>query len=40
MNPLLLNIPLQIETERLILRAPLQTGDGEIVHQQLFCLFD
>ncbi|MFG6117883.1 GNAT family N-acetyltransferase [Thalassobacillus sp. B23F22_16] len=35
MNPLLLDIPLQLETERLILRAPLQTGDGEIVHQAI-----
>lgn len=33
MNPLLLDIPLQLETERLILRAPLLTGDGEIVQQ-------
>ncbi|USK31386.1 GNAT family N-acetyltransferase (plasmid) [Bacillus sp. CMF21] len=35
MNPLLLDIPLQLETERLILRAPLQTGDGEIVNQAI-----
>ncbi|UOQ94784.1 GNAT family N-acetyltransferase [Halobacillus shinanisalinarum] len=40
MNPLLSDIPLQLETERLILRAPLQTGDEEIVHQAIrdsFC---
>lgn len=35
MNPLLLDIPLQLETERLILRAPLQTGDGEIVYEAI-----
>lgn len=35
MNPLLLDIPLQLETERLILRAPLLTGDGEIVNQAI-----
>ena len=35
MNPLLLDIPLQLETERLILRAPLLTGEGEIVHQAI-----
>ncbi|QRY36011.1 GNAT family N-acetyltransferase [Bacillus sp. PDNC022] len=35
MNPLLLDIPLQLETERLILRAPHQTGDGEIVNQAI-----
>ncbi|MCP1124306.1 GNAT family N-acetyltransferase [Bacillus sp. 3103sda1] len=32
MNPILLDVPFQIETERLILRAPLQTGDGRIVN--------
>ncbi|KZE69153.1 acetyltransferase [Fictibacillus phosphorivorans] len=35
MNPLLLDIPLQLETERLILRAPLQTGEGEIVNKAI-----
>ncbi|MCU0157827.1 GNAT family N-acetyltransferase [Bacillus safensis] len=35
MNPLLLDIPLQLETERLILRAPHQTGDGKIVNQAI-----
>lgn len=35
MNPLLFDIPLQLETKRLILRAPLQSGDGEIVHQAI-----
>ncbi|MBG9913329.1 acetyltransferase [Bacillus xiamenensis] len=35
MNPLLLDVPLQLETERLILRAPHQTGDGNIVNQAI-----
>ncbi|SDQ56418.1 GNAT family N-acetyltransferase [Virgibacillus salinus] len=35
MNPLLLDVPLQLETDRLILRAPLQTGDGKIVNQAI-----
>ncbi|WHY79873.1 GNAT family N-acetyltransferase [Neobacillus sp. WH10] len=35
MNPLLLDVPLQLETDRLILRAPLQTGDGNIVNQAI-----
>ncbi|MDQ0228857.1 GNAT family N-acetyltransferase [Metabacillus malikii] len=35
MNPLLLDVPLKLETERLILRAPLQTGDGNIVNQAI-----
>ncbi|MEC1290432.1 GNAT family protein [Bacillus mojavensis] len=35
MNPLLLDVPFQLETERLILRAPRQTGDGEIVNQAI-----
>ncbi|MGM3042100.1 GNAT family N-acetyltransferase, partial [Bacillus cereus group sp. BC46] len=35
MNPLLLDVPLQLETERLILRAPHQTGDGKIVNQAI-----
>ncbi|MEZ2715084.1 GNAT family N-acetyltransferase [Niallia circulans] len=35
MNPILLDIPLQIETDRLILRAPLQAGDGDVVCQAI-----
>ncbi|GLF89620.1 ribosomal-protein-serine acetyltransferase [Bacillus safensis] len=35
MNPLLLDVPLQLETERLILRAPHQTEDGKIVNQAI-----
>ncbi|ANC77375.1 acetyltransferase [Fictibacillus phosphorivorans] len=35
MNPLLLDIPLQMNTERLILRAPLQSGDEEIVSEAI-----
>ncbi len=35
MNPILLNVPTQLETERLILRAPKQTGDGKIVNQAI-----
>lgn len=35
MNPLIIDVPLQIETERLILRAPHQTGDGNIVNQAI-----
>lgn len=35
MNSILLDVPLQIETDRLILRAPLQTGDGNVVHQAI-----
>ncbi|QQF63951.1 GNAT family N-acetyltransferase [Bacillus mojavensis] len=35
MNPILLDVPLQLETERLILRAPHQTGDGKIVNQAI-----
>ncbi|MEH6940017.1 GNAT family N-acetyltransferase [Bacillus sp. JJ664] len=35
MNPILLDVPLQIETERLILRAPLQTGEGNVVNQAI-----
>ncbi|MGI8348457.1 GNAT family N-acetyltransferase [Niallia circulans] len=31
MNPILLDIPLRIETDRLILRAPHQAGDGDVV---------
>ncbi|WP_228116124.1 hypothetical protein [Fictibacillus phosphorivorans] len=35
MNPLLLDFPLQMNTERLILRAPLQSGDEEIVNEAI-----
>ncbi|WP_242271232.1 GNAT family N-acetyltransferase [Bacillus cereus group sp. BfR-BA-01310] len=35
MNPILLDVPLQIETDRLILRAPLQAGEGNVVHQAI-----
>ncbi|MBJ8008851.1 GNAT family N-acetyltransferase [Bacillus cereus] len=35
MNPILLDVPLQIETDRLILRAPLQAGDGNVVYQAI-----
>ncbi|MED3123280.1 MULTISPECIES: GNAT family N-acetyltransferase [Bacillus] len=35
MNPILLDVPLQIETDRLILRAPLQAGEGDIVHEAI-----
>ncbi|WP_088068015.1 GNAT family N-acetyltransferase [Gottfriedia luciferensis] len=35
MNPILLDVPLQIETDRLILRAPLPAGEGNIVHQAI-----
>jgi RimJ/RimL family protein N-acetyltransferase len=35
MNPLLLDVPLQLETDRLILRAPLHIGDGNIVNQAI-----
>ncbi|MGN7940254.1 GNAT family N-acetyltransferase [Virgibacillus sp. 6R] len=35
MNPLLLDIPLQLETSRLILRAPKQTGDGTVVNMAI-----
>ncbi len=35
MNPILLDVPLQIETDRLILRAPLQAGEGDIVQQAI-----
>ena len=31
MNPILLDVPLQIETDRLILRAPLQAGEGNVI---------
>ncbi|MEH7011107.1 GNAT family N-acetyltransferase [Neobacillus niacini] len=35
MNPLLLDVPLKLDTDRLILRAPLQAGDEEIVSQAI-----
>ena len=35
MNPILLDVPLQIETDRLILRAPLQAGEGNVVHEAI-----
>ncbi|MED2974625.1 GNAT family N-acetyltransferase [Fictibacillus sp. B-59209] len=35
MNPILMEVPTQLETERLILRAPLRSGDGEIVNQAI-----
>ncbi|MCM3740308.1 GNAT family N-acetyltransferase [Oceanobacillus luteolus] len=35
MNPLLLEVPMQFETERLILRAPYKIGDGEIVNKAI-----
>ncbi|WP_186576059.1 GNAT family N-acetyltransferase [Aquibacillus kalidii] len=35
MDPLLLNIPTQLETNRLILRAPSASGDGKIVNEAI-----
>ncbi|PGP43326.1 GNAT family N-acetyltransferase [Bacillus thuringiensis] len=35
MNSILLDVPLQIETDRLILRTPLQAGEGDIVQQAI-----
>ncbi|MFD1019591.1 GNAT family N-acetyltransferase [Thalassobacillus hwangdonensis] len=35
MNPILLDVPMQLETERLILRAPHQTGDGIMVNEAI-----
>ncbi|MGW6194482.1 GNAT family N-acetyltransferase [Bacillus cereus] len=35
MHPILLDVPLQIETDRLILRAPLPAGDGNVVYQAI-----
>ncbi|MCT2536242.1 GNAT family N-acetyltransferase [Aquibacillus koreensis] len=35
MNPILLDIPLQLEAERLLLRAPKQFGDGSIVNEAI-----
>ncbi|WNB90988.1 GNAT family N-acetyltransferase [Bacillus sp. NEB1478] len=35
MNPILLEVPMRIETERLILRVPLKSGDGMIVNKAI-----
>lgn len=35
MKPILLDVPLQLETDRLILRAPLQAGDGDVVYEAI-----
>ncbi|WP_026691921.1 GNAT family N-acetyltransferase [Peribacillus kribbensis] len=35
MDPILFDVPLQLETERLILRAPLPAGDGTFVNQAI-----
>ena len=35
MNAILLDVPLQIETDKLILRAPLQAGEGNVVHKAI-----
>ncbi|MRG86057.1 GNAT family N-acetyltransferase [Salinibacillus xinjiangensis] len=35
MNTLLIDVPLQIETDRLILRAPHQNGDGKVVNRAI-----
>ena len=35
LDPLLVDIPIQLETERLILRAPRQSGDGSIVNEAI-----
>ncbi|KMK76762.1 GNAT family N-acetyltransferase [Alkalihalobacillus pseudalcaliphilus] len=32
MNPMLVDVPLQLETDRLFLRAPLQATDGDVVY--------
>lgn len=39
-EPILLDIPSQIETKRLLLRAPHRTGDGCIVNQAIRDSFD
>ncbi|OIK08654.1 GNAT family protein [Bacillus sp. MUM 13] len=39
MNPILLEIPSQIETSRLILRAPRQMGDGSVVNKAIRASF-
>jgi ribosomal-protein-serine acetyltransferase len=35
MNPMMIDVPSQLETERLILRAPFQKGDGQIVNKAI-----
>jgi ribosomal-protein-serine acetyltransferase len=35
MNPLLLEVPTRLETERLILRAPLLSGDGQAANEAI-----
>ncbi|XXM71338.1 GNAT family N-acetyltransferase [Lysinibacillus sphaericus] len=35
MDPILMDVPIQIETDRLILRAPHQSGDGNVVQQAI-----
>jgi ribosomal-protein-serine acetyltransferase len=35
MNPILFDIPFRIETDRLILRAPQQSGDGIFVNEAI-----
>lgn len=35
MNLMLIDVPSQLETERLILRAPFQRGDGQIVNKAI-----
>lgn len=35
MNPILMQIPAQLETDRLLLRSPLPTGDGAIVNKAI-----
>ena len=39
MNPILLEVPIQLETERLMLRAPAQMGDGAIVNRAIIDSF-
>ncbi len=39
MNPLLVDIPMKLETERLFLRAPRQSGDGSIVNEGIMNSF-
>jgi ribosomal-protein-serine acetyltransferase len=34
-DPILLDVPSQLETERLILRAPLPAGDGRVVNEAI-----
>lgn len=35
MNPILVDIPFRVETERLILQAPQQSGEGSIVNEAI-----